>query len=113
MPLTRAQEREILEYLLTDVLRLDDPEDPIRKVFIILGITTLTDFISTDNRDFGNELYEDSDEDATTAQKTLGRAQARCCELLRDMASVIITEAGNVPDINGWRVDVTPEKLLL
>ena len=40
MPLTRAQEREILEYLLAEVLRLDDPDDPIRKVFRILEITT-------------------------------------------------------------------------
>ena len=59
MPLTRAQEREILEYLLAEVLRIDDPDDPIRKLFRVLGISTLTDFISTDNRDFGNEMYED------------------------------------------------------
>ena len=113
MPLTRAQEREILEYFLAEVLRLDDPEDPIRKVFRVLEITTLTDFISADNKDFGNEIYEDPNEDATTSHKTLGRAQARRCELLRNMASVIITEEGAVPDINGWRAAVTPETFLL
>ena len=113
MPLTRAQEREILEYLLAEVLRIDDPDDPIRKIFRVLGINTLTDFISTDNRDFGNEMYEDTSEDGETGQRPLGRAQARRCELLRNMSSVIITEEGSVPDINGWRAAVTPETFLL
>ena len=82
MPLTRAQEREILEYLLTEVLRLDDPDDPIRKLFRVLGISTLTDFISTDGRDFANEMYDDTGDDGEIGQRQLGRAQARRCELL-------------------------------
>ena len=113
MPLTRAQEREILEYLLTEVLRLDDPDDPIRKLFRVLGITTLTDFISTDGRDFANEVFDDIGEDGEVGQRNLGRAQSRRCELLRNMSSVIITEEGSVPDLNGWRAAVTPETFLI
>ena len=112
MPLTRAQDEEILEYLLHDVLRAEDAEHPIRKLFTTLDINYLSDFVSTEPTDFFNEQYEDAEGDATTMKK-LPRAQASRCKFLRNMVAVIMSESGTVPDINGWRADVTHEKLIL
>ena len=64
MPLTRAQDEEILEYLLNEVLRAEDADHPIRKLFAVLDIKNLSDLVSTDPTDFFNEQYGDAEDDA-------------------------------------------------
>ena len=54
MPLTRAQDEEILRYLLNDVLRADD-DHPIRKLFDVLEIKHLSDLVGSDPNDFFTE----------------------------------------------------------
>ena len=111
MPLTRAQDEEILKYLLNDVLRADD-DNPIRKLFDVLEIKHLSDLVGSDPNDFFTETYEEVDEEVAE-MRTLPRSQANRCKHLRNLVAVILSESGTTSDIEGWKSDVTHEKFML
>ena len=112
MPLTRAQDEEILEYLLSDVLRVDEGHS-ISRVFEVLEIGDLTDLVATENRDFFNTYYSDDTEDEEREERVLPRSQANRCKHLRNLAAVIISENGSTPDVEGWKTAVTHESFML
>ena len=58
MPLTRAQDEEILQYFLQHVLRIDDKHD-IRKCFKEIGITNFGELLATNTAEFFNQFYDD------------------------------------------------------
>ena len=111
MPLTRAQDEEILKYFLSDVLRADE-NNPIRTLFAALDIKHLSDLIGTNPDDFFNEQYEEIDDDGSE-YRVLPRSAANRCKHLRNFVAVIISENGSTSDVEGWKSNVTHDSFML
>ena len=114
MPLTRAQDEEILQFFLQHVLRIDDKHD-IRKCYKEIGISNFWELLATDTAEFFNQFYDDPQqgEEGQVVKRYLPCAQANRCKHLRNFTACIVDEYEYIPPLIDWRNRVTYETYMV